>query len=198
MFERKKDEPGGSGLEDGSDGTSPLKPLGKKSAPPSKSLPITAAGYRSDSARRINESGPTPRRFERRNVGDTDSKKLTVGRDIRLKGEITSCDKLIVEGWVEATLNDARAIDVSASGHFKGDAQVDEADISGVYEGQLVARSKLTVRAGGRVSGSIRYGRIVIESGGEITGDMQTLGPLETGSSDDKGGDGERRGDSPD
>lgn len=194
MFERKKAESGGS--EGGSDATSPLKALDKKGTP-SKPLPI-GAGYRPDPARRVNESGATPRRFERRMIGDTDSKKLTVGRDIRLKGEITSCDKLVVEGSVEATLNDARAIDVTASGHFKGDAQVDEADISGVYEGQLVARSKLTVRAGGRVSGSIRYGRIVIESGGEIAGDMQTLSPLETDSPYDEGGDGDGRGDFPD
>jgi cytoskeletal protein CcmA (bactofilin family) len=190
MFERKKDEPGGS--DDGNEGAFPFKTSKK---------PLAATtSHRADAARRVNESGATPRRFERRNVGDTDSKKLTVGRDIRLKGEITSCDKLIVEGSVEATLNQARAIEVAASGHFKGDAQVDEADISGVYEGQLIARSKLTVRAGGRVSGSIRYGRIVIESGGEIAGDMQTLSPAEAGSPDDEGAaaDGEARGESAD
>jgi len=61
------------------------------------------------------------------------------------------------------------------SGYFKGSAEVDEADINGHYEGDLIARERLIVRAGGHIKGKVRYGRIVIESGGEISGDMQAL-----------------------
>jgi cytoskeletal protein CcmA (bactofilin family) len=107
--------------------------------------------------------------------GVAESKKLVVGREIRLSGEITACDKLVVEGQVEASLSDARVIEVAPTGYFKGDAQVNEADISGRYEGELIAKDKLIVRSSGRISGSIRYGRIVIESGGEISGDMRAL-----------------------
>ena len=106
---------------------------------------------------------------------DGDSKCLVVGREISLKGEITACDKLIVEGVVEVTLPNARAIEVSASGHFTGNADVAEADISGSFDGELMARERLIVRAGGHVKGKVRYGRIVIEAGGEVSGDMQTL-----------------------
>ena len=107
--------------------------------------------------------------------GDGDGKRLVVGRDIRLSGEITACDKLVVEGHIEVSLQDARVIEVSQTGYFKGNADVEEADISGNFEGELIARDRLVVRSGGRISGTIRYGRIVIESGGEISGDMQTL-----------------------
>ena len=115
-------------------------------------------------------------------LGASDGNKLTVGRDIHLKGEITSCDKLIVEGHVEAAMMVARVIEVAPTGVFKGDAQVEEADIRGRFEGTLVAREKLTVRSKGRISGEIRYGTIVIESGGEISGAMQTLVPDENAS----------------
>ena len=101
-----------------------------------------------------------------------------MGRDIRLSGEITACDKLVVEGRVEVTLSNARAIEVAPSGHFKGAAEVDEADISGRYEGDLVARETLIVRASGHIKGKVSYGRIVIESGGEVSGDMHTLESL--------------------
>jgi len=86
---------------------------------------------------------------------------------------------------VEASLSDARVIEVAPSGYFKGDAQVEEADISGRYEGELTAKDKLIVRSSGRVSGSIRYGRIVIESGGEISGDMRSLSAAEGGAPED-------------
>jgi cytoskeletal protein CcmA (bactofilin family) len=108
-------------------------------------------------------------------VGDGDTKRLVIARDVCISGEITSCDRLIVEGRSEVSLPNARIIEVAPSGFFKGSADVEEADISGRFEGELIARDRLVVRAGGRINGTIRYGRIVIESGGEISGDMQTL-----------------------
>ena len=104
-----------------------------------------------------------------------DANQLTVGKNITLSGKIVACEKLIVEGHVEATLNDAQIIDVSKGGYFKGSADVTEASISGKFIGTLVAKDLLTVHKGGHVEGSIRYGRIIIEAGGEITGDMSSL-----------------------
>jgi cytoskeletal protein CcmA (bactofilin family) len=201
MFEKKKDDGGaddasGHGNSDESAmGPPPLKPFSRKgSHAPSK--PPAAATYRPEIPRRVLDVAPASRRIDPVRSGDGDSKRLTVGRDIHLKGEISSCDKLVVEGRVEAALSDARIIEVAPSGYFKGDAQVVEADISGHFEGKLIARDKLTVRSSGRITGSIRYGRIVIESGGEISGDMQSLGSEAEGdSTSDRDGDapGDRR-----
>ena len=131
-------------------------------------------------------SSPSDRRYPRRTaqVGprpetEADGKKLTVGREICLSGEISSCDTLVVEGRVEATLHNAQVIDVAPSGLFKGEATVREAQISGRFEGTLTARDVLTVRPGGKVGGKIRYGRIVIESGGEVAGEMRSLAETE-------------------
>ncbi len=105
--------------------------------------------------------------------------RLTVGRNICLNGEITSCEKLVVDGTVEATLTDAQVIEVSPTGYFKGNADVMEAEISGKFEGTLVAKDLLTIYKDGRVDGSVRYGRIIIEAGGEISGDMASLDEAE-------------------
>ena len=43
------------------------------------------------------------------------------------------------------------------------------------FDGELIANETLIVRAGGHINGKIRYGRIVIESGGEVVGDMEAL-----------------------
>ena len=100
---------------------------------------------------------------------------MVIGREIQLSGEITACEKLIVEGSVEVTLSHAHTIEIAPSGHFVGTAEVNEAYISGRYDGDLIALEKLVVKDGGHVKGKIRYGRIVIESGGEVSGDMQAL-----------------------
>jgi len=105
---------------------------------------------------------------------DAEARKLIVGREISLSGEITSCDKLIVEGSVEANLQNCQDVDIAESGLFKGSATIEEAEVRGRFEGNLVVRKRLFIRATGRVSGTIRYGQIEIECGGQISGDIQT------------------------
>jgi len=190
MFGKKKDEDPAKAPEksdalpvrmeagDEDAGTAPpLKPFSKKgSHAPAK--PPSSSAHMPDLQRRGPDLPSAPaRRIDRPRANEIESRRLIVGRDIQLNGEITSCDKLIVEGHVEVTLPGARVLEISPSGYFKGSAEVDEADISGRYEGDLTARERLIVRSGGRIHGKVRYGRIVIESGGEIAGDMQTLMP---------------------
>ena len=101
--------------------------------------------------------------------------KLIVGPDIKLKGvEITDCDTLVVEGRVEASM-DSRVVQVAQNGVFNGTATMDVAEIWGVFEGTLTARKQLVVYATGRVSGTVRYGKIRVEEGGELSGDISTL-----------------------
>ncbi len=99
--------------------------------------------------------------------------KLTVGPNIKLKGvEITDCDTLVVEGRVEATI-DSRVIQISERGAFVGNAEFDIAEIRGEFEGDLTVRQKLVVYSSGRVTGKVRYGKLVIEEGGQLSGDVQ-------------------------
>ena len=99
--------------------------------------------------------------------------KLTVGPNIKLKGvEITDCDTLVVEGRVEATI-DSRVIQISEKGAFIGSAEFDIAEIRGEFDGELTVRQKLVVYASGRVTGKVRYGKLVIEEGGQLSGDVQ-------------------------
>ena len=115
----------------------------------------------------------------------TEGKKLLVGRDIFLTGEITACNKLVIEGRVEASLAESQSIEITNTGHFKGTAEAETADISGNFEGKLLVRKRLVIRATGRVTGEIRYGEIEIESGGVISGDIRTI--AETGESEKTG-----------
>lgn len=99
--------------------------------------------------------------------------KLTVGPNIKLKGvEITDCDTLVVEGLVEATM-DSRVIQIAEQGAFKGSAEIDIAEIRGVFDGNLTVRQKLVIYATGKVTGKIRYGKVVIEEGGQLSGDIE-------------------------
>lgn len=102
--------------------------------------------------------------------------KLIVGPDIKLKGaEITDCNTLVVEGRVEAAM-ESRVLQIAEIGEFVGKAGVDMADIRGRFDGDLTVRKQLVIRATGHVSGTIRYGKLSIEEGGELSGDIGAIG----------------------
>lgn len=99
--------------------------------------------------------------------------KLIVGPKIKLTGgQITDCDTLVVEGTVEATM-EAREIQIAEQGSFSGSAEIDVAHVRGTFDGNLTARQKLVIYSTGKVIGTVRYGKIVIEEGGELAGDTQ-------------------------
>jgi len=108
-------------------------------------------------------------------VEATGESRLIVGPEVKLKGaEILDCDTLVVEGRVEATM-DSRVLRIAEKGAYKGTVGIDIAEIHGHFEGELTARKQLLIHATGRVSGKIRYGKILIEEGGELSGDVQSL-----------------------
>src|ERR1700751_1807544 len=60
-----------------------------------------------EAPRRLPEiTAPTVRRTEVRQPIETESKRLHVGREIVLTAEIKACERLVVEGRVEAALTD--------------------------------------------------------------------------------------------
>ena len=100
--------------------------------------------------------------------------KLTVGPNIKLKGvEITDCDTLVVEGLVEATM-DSRVMQIAEQGAFKGSAQIDIAEIRGLFDGNLTVREKLVIHSTGKVTGKVRYGKLVVEEGGQLSGEISS------------------------
>jgi len=113
---------------------------------------------------------PTPPAPQKR---EAEQRKLIVGREISLAGEITSCDWLVVEGSVEANLANCRDIEISDTGVYRGSASIEQAEIRGRFDGVLNVRKRLFIRASGRVTGTVRYGQIEIERGGQISGDVQ-------------------------
>ena len=122
-------------------------------------------------------AAPVPLPAKPATATDAGNKRLIVGQGIRLSGEITACDRLVVEGTVEVTLNETRAVEIAETGRFTGGCEVEEAEISGIYEGELTVRNRLLIRSTGRVKGTVRYGEIEVERGGRLSGSVSMLEP---------------------
>lgn len=172
-------------------GKRPADPLGPRSVPtPSDRVSgsgTSGAGHAPVAAAPVavptpaSASAPTPAAPAESKAASTAStvptkeggSQLTVGPNIKLKGvEITDCDTLVVEGIVEATM-DSRVMQITEIGAFKGSAEIDYAEIHGEFNGNLTVREKLVIYSTGRVTGKIRYGKVVIQEGGQLMGDIQ-------------------------
>src|SRR6266478_3233800 len=113
------------------------------------------------------ESAPRPR------SNQTEARTLIVGAGMSLSGTITSCDRLVAEGTVDAKLDGCQQVIVAQTGVFRGTVSTDNADVHGRFEGELVVQKRLLVRAAGHVSGTVSYGEIEIECGGRISGQIE-------------------------
>ena len=136
----------------------PAAPVTPAATPASNAAPVSEAVVSSSSA-----------------AGERKEAKLVVGPDIKLKGvEISDCDTLIVEGRVEATL-DSRVLEITPNGVFQGTISVDKAEVHGRFEGEITVRKQLVIQGTGKVSGKIRYAKIKVEEGAELSGEISML-----------------------
>ena len=100
---------------------------------------------------------------------------LYAGPGVKLKGEIVGCDTLRIEGIIDGNAA-ARQLILCPGGSFLGTAEIEEAEIEGNFDGTLNVRGRLVLRANGRVAGTLSYGEIEIERGGEIAGQITPQG----------------------
>ena len=137
----------------------PTEPFWKASEPSRGSDPVAPQP----------EAVPDPRP---RN-SQIEARTLVVGAGMSVSGTITSCDRLVAEGTVDAKLDGCQQVVVAQTGVFRGTVSTDHADVHGRFEGELVVKKRLLVRAAGQVSGTVSYGEIEIECGGKISGQVK-------------------------
>jgi cytoskeletal protein CcmA (bactofilin family) len=148
-----------------------------------RAAPVMPPRVRAEPFRRLTASAPapgSPQQSAEQSVvshgNEVDRRTLIIGEEVSLSGQVTSCDRLIVEGKIEAKLEKCQHVIITETGVFNGNASTENADVRGRFQGELVVRKRLLIRAGGHVSGTITYGEIEIESGGKISGAIEEAG----------------------
>ena len=120
--------------------------------------PVSAAPHKEPNVAVASPADPVERRT------------MIVGRATCVSGEICFCDRLVVEGNIEASLHECRELNIAAGGAFKGNASTDNAEINGRFVGDLVVRKRLVIGASGQVFGTVTYREIEIVGGAMVSG----------------------------
>jgi len=189
---RRKDEPGAAGADpapttvaaarDPDLGVPPFRPSGITLPQPGAATAKTATAPSPASAPAARVAGapaapaaaPAPSRGPSRTEA-SDQRTLVVGKGISLQGTVTEAERLVIEGTMESQLLQAQQLIITHSGLFKGEVQVEDAEIGGTFDGNLTASGSLTIRATGRVLGTARCRRLQVEEGGQLSGKMEMI-----------------------
>ncbi len=142
------------------------------SSPTTPATPVTPPPLSSAAALAGRPSGVPARSAARE---PAERRTLVVGRGISVQGTVQDAERLVVEGTVEASMIHATELAISQGGMFKGEVEVEDAEIAGTMNGTLTVRGNLVVRASGRLMGTARCRRLQVEDGGQISGQMEML-----------------------
>src|SRR4029078_8561495 len=80
---------------------------------------------------------PSPPRLDGQAVttnSGIEPRTLFVGKGISLSGDINSCDRLVIDGSVQANLENCKHMTISETGFFEGEALVYYAARHGAFE----------------------------------------------------------------
>jgi cytoskeletal protein CcmA (bactofilin family) len=142
-------------------------------APPASPSPVAAPLAARPAQQSIPPAPPTAGApaAPRPEAAPVASAHLHAGPGIRIKGDISGCETLRIEGDIDGTVTAGQVV-ICTGGSFLGTMNVDHAEITGGFDGTLNVRGQLVVRSGGSVAGTVRYGQMEVERGGDITGDI--------------------------
>ncbi|MBE7211734.1 MAG: polymer-forming cytoskeletal protein [Gluconacetobacter diazotrophicus] len=141
--------------------------------PPTASLPGGAPPARPPMPGTPPGAGPGGPAAPRKDV--VDRRTLVVGRGISVQGVVQDAERLVVEGTVEASMIHASELSVAPGGMFRGEVEVEDAELAGTVDGTLTVRGNLIIRATGRLIGTARCRRLQVEDGGQVTGRLEMI-----------------------
>ena len=98
--------------------------------------------------------------------------KVVIGNGVSITGEIKKADEVQIDGEADVTMKTDNIV-IGNTGICKGNIETHNADIWGVFDGDLKASGTLTIQEQGKATGTIEYQNMQIKLGGKLSGDIK-------------------------
>ena len=103
-----------------------------------------------------------------------------IGSTIKIKGDISGEENLVIEGKVEGTVSlEGHDLSVGQSGEVRADIAASIVRIDGEVTGDITGVEKVVVSKNGRVKGNIVAPRVTLEDGAKFKGSID-MDPAES------------------
>jgi len=97
-----------------------------------------------------------------------------IGASIRIKGDVTGDENLIIQGHVEGTITlQGHNVTISKSGKVRANIIANQIIVEGELEGDMNGDEKVVIRDTGNVRGNIVAPRVTLEDGAMFKGSIE-------------------------
>ncbi len=107
---------------------------------------------------------------------DDSNRVLFINADTVLRGEISNGGRIEICGYVEGNIIGEDLI-VQPGGRCYGTINVQSAEIHGTLQGDIAVRQLMNVRSTGCVTGNVKYGRLSMELGADMSAELRNIPP---------------------
>ncbi len=94
----------------------------------------------------------------------------------KIKGSINAENDIRFDGHLEGDLQCSGRVIIGAQGRIDGQINCQNAIIEGTFEGSMVVKEILDIRETGQVNGEIKYGKLIVQPGGLLSGTLEKSG----------------------
>ncbi len=110
---------------------------------------------------------------DRNESTDSFKDQATIGPSIKIKGDISGEEDLVIHGSIEGTINlKNNNLMVGEKGHIKANVTARSICVGGEVKGELMGSEQITIKPSGRVAGNIRAPRVVLDDGCQFKGSI--------------------------
>lgn len=106
----------------------------------------------------------------------TEVKTAVIGPNIRIQGELSGDEDLVVEGRVEGKISVSKGLRIGPQAQVNAEVKAHHVVIAGRVVGNVVAAEKVEILPSGILEGNIRSPKIAIAEGAQFKGSVDMGG----------------------
>lgn len=106
----------------------------------------------------------------------TEVKTAVIGPNIRIQGELSGDEDLVVEGRVEGKISVSKGLRIGPQAQVNAEVKAHHVVIAGRVVGNVVAAEKVEILPSGILEGNIRSPKIAIAEGAQFKGSVDMSG----------------------
>ncbi len=96
-----------------------------------------------------------------------------IGATVKIKGDISSDENLVIEGQVEGTITlNSHELVVGQSGRVSANVSAKSVRIDGQLNGDVVGKERIVISKSGNVRGNLMAPTVILEEGGKFKGSI--------------------------
>ena len=101
---------------------------------------------------------------------------LVIGADAVLTGDVKGAKAVEIYGVIDGGVS-AGDVTVRQGGKLNGWIKSDTSTVEGVLKGDVRVQQLITIRSTGSVEGNVKYGRLAMDEGAELTASVRNVPP---------------------